>query len=211
MFTASPNEYAKLSDDELLQLSSDRSSLTDEAKLVLEAEMRNRNLTALDVSKHEEFVRRSEQRERRRRNRKLFGNRWTRLSWIETAVMLFWTATGISLISIFYLALPAPYHLPDKWEESAKYVMFSSVFLVAASSELRPKKRFWISLLMSSSAHLFIVHAWIVHFGTFYGKGRRADQWPILLGPLLFLIVYGCVFQLRRKLYGEDDDIESTQ
>lgn len=44
-------EYAKLSDDELMQLASDLPSLTDEAKHALEAEMRNRNLTALDVAK----------------------------------------------------------------------------------------------------------------------------------------------------------------
>ena len=89
-------------------------------------------------------------------------------------------------------------------------MMFSSVFLVAASSELRRKKRFWISLVISSSTHLLIVHGWILRVGTFYGRGRRADQLPILLGPVLFLVVYGCVFLLRRKLHGEENDIEST-
>jgi hypothetical protein len=57
MFTALQHAYAKLGDDELLQLASDRSSLSDEAKLALNTEMHRRTLTAVDVTSHEDFVR----------------------------------------------------------------------------------------------------------------------------------------------------------
>jgi hypothetical protein len=40
MFTELQQQYANLSDDELLRLASERSSLTDEAKVALDAEMR---------------------------------------------------------------------------------------------------------------------------------------------------------------------------
>lgn len=142
--------------------------------------------------KHDNFVKRNEKRERTRRNRN------SRQSLVETAVMGFWTVVGISLISIVYLALPARYHFPDQWEEAAKYVMFSSVFLIASGSEWRRKKGFWILWAISSTAHLVIVHGWIVRFGTLVGRGRRSDEWAILLGPVLFLVVCGFGFFLTQ-------------
>jgi hypothetical protein len=103
MFADFQREYGELSDDELLQVASDRQSLTDDAKSALGAEMRNRNLMATDLAKHQSFVQRSEQRERRRRNRRLFGRRhglraWVRfgLSWLlvmlATALVATWLA-----------------------------------------------------------------------------------------------------------------------
>ena len=56
-------KYRELSDDELLQVASDRQSLTDNAKSALDAEICNRNLTAADLAKHQNFVKRREQRE----------------------------------------------------------------------------------------------------------------------------------------------------
>lgn len=82
MFAEFQHEYAELSDDELLQVASDRQSLTDDAKSALDAEMRNRDLTSVDLVAHQNFVKRSEQRETRRRNRKLFGSRRGSLAWL---------------------------------------------------------------------------------------------------------------------------------
>jgi hypothetical protein len=56
MFTELQQQYANLSDDELLRLASERSSLTDEAKVALDAEMHGRNLTAADIKTHTETV-----------------------------------------------------------------------------------------------------------------------------------------------------------
>ena len=83
MLSEFQHEYAELSDDELLQLASDRQSLTDDAKSALDAEMRNRNLTSADLAKHQDFVKKNEQRETRRRNRKLFGRRRGLLAWVQ--------------------------------------------------------------------------------------------------------------------------------
>ncbi len=88
IFTELQQEYAKLSDDELLHLASAHSFLTDEAKVALDAEMRSRNLTAVDIKNHARFVKKSELRETRRRNRKLFGARVPQKSGVESLVAL---------------------------------------------------------------------------------------------------------------------------
>src|SRR5882762_10744012 len=93
-------EYSERSDDELLLLASDRVSLTTEAAVALDAELRRRNLTESDQAKHQQFVRRNEQREARRRRRKIFGTRTDRRTWVD----LFWALVAIALISFTYLA-----------------------------------------------------------------------------------------------------------
>jgi hypothetical protein len=90
-------EYAELSDDELLQLSADRQSLTDAAKSALDAEMRNRNLTSADLAKYQDFVKKSEQRETRRRNRKLFERRRGLLAWVQFGL---WALVGLSATAL---------------------------------------------------------------------------------------------------------------
>ncbi len=104
MFAQFRHGYAELSNDELLQLASDRQSLTDDAKSALDAEMRNRDLTSADLGAHQNFVKKSKQRETRRRNRRLFGRRrglfawvqfglWTLLILLATALVATWRAT----------------------------------------------------------------------------------------------------------------------
>jgi hypothetical protein len=168
--------------------------------------MRNRGLTHDDQAKHQHLVKRYEQRDRKRRVRKLLGNRRDRDSWVETAVMLFWSALAIALISIAYIALPSRYHFSPDWQEAAEYVMISSVIMVAASFDpWLQRGAFWISLLISSVAHAVIVHNWIVRTGSLDGYGHRgARKLAVLVGPVLFLVVYGCGFLLRRKFYGEE-------
>ncbi len=203
MFTDS-QQYTRLSDDELLQVASERASLTDDAKSGLDAEMRSRNLTVTDVEKHQNFVRKSNHLEVRRRSRKLFGTRRTRQDWVETAVALFWSALVMALISIAYLALPLRYHFSPDWQEAGFYVMFGSVVMVVICGEWRRRTGFWISLLISATAQWLIVHAWIVRVGSLDGTGHRGDRrLAALIGPVLFLIIYGSGYVVRQKVYGE--------
>jgi hypothetical protein len=208
MFTEFEQEYGKLSNEELLQLASDSSSLVDEAKAALDCEMRNRGLTHDDLARHQNLLKRVEQRETRKKVRKL---RRKTDSWVDGVVTLFWSAFGVALIWIGYLALPPRYHFSPDWQEAAGYVMLASVVLVAAGfGPWLRKVAFWISLLISSVTHAFITHGWIVRTGSLDGYGRRAHRdVAILLGPMLFLVVYGCGYFLRRKLRGEEAGIES--
>jgi hypothetical protein len=97
MFADFQQEYRELRDDELLQIASDRQSLTDNAKSALDAEIRNRNLTAADLAKHENFVKRGQQRETARRNRILFGGRRTLMAWVRFTL---WALLGCYAIAL---------------------------------------------------------------------------------------------------------------
>jgi hypothetical protein len=97
MFADFQREYAELNDEELLQVASDRQSLTDTAKSELDAEIRNRNLTAADLAKHQRFVKRSEQLETVRRNKIVFGNRRSLVGWVQFGL---WTLLVISATAI---------------------------------------------------------------------------------------------------------------
>ena len=188
-------EYSARSDDELLLLASDRTSLTTEATTALDAELRRRNLTESDQVKHQQFVKRNEQREARRRRRKIFGTRSDISKWVD----VFWTLLAIALISFTYLALPSRYHMRRDWQEAAVHVMFASVFIAVVGSSWWRKIGFWMSLLLSSAIHIFVVHAWIQRVGSLTrGQGKLA----ILLGFVLFFAVYGFVWLLRRNFYG---------
>jgi hypothetical protein len=189
-------EYSERSDDELLQLASDRSSLTNEAAAALDDELRRRNLSDSDRAKQQQFVKHNERREARRRRRKIFGNGRDRRSWAD----LFGALLAIALISSTYLALPSRYHLKPDWQESAVVVLFPSVFIGVASSVLWRKAAFWASLFISSGIHLVIVHLWMRKVGKLsHNQGELA----IVLGFVLFFVVYGFIWRLRRSLYGE--------
>ena len=190
-------EYFERTDDELLLLASDRDSLTTEAANALDAELSRRNLTESDQAKHEQFVKRNEQRDEKRRRRRIFGTRRDRRSWVD----LFWALIAIALISFTYLALPSRYHMKPDWQEAAVDVMFASVFIAAPSSVWERKITFWMSLAISSAIHLVVVHAWIQRVGNLSsGRGKLA----VLLGFVLFFAVYAFVWVLRRNFYGEE-------
>lgn len=190
-------EYSERSNDELLQLASDRSSLTDEAAAALNDELRRRNLTESDQTKHQQFVRRRERREATRRRRKIFGTRSDRSKWID----VFWTFLAIALISSAYIALPNRYHMKPDWQEAAFHVMFASVFIAVVGRSWSRRTSFWMSLVLSSAIHIVVVHAWLLRVGHFStGQGELA----IMLGWVLFVAIYGVVWLLRRNLYGEE-------
>lgn len=190
-------EYSERSDDELLQLTSDRSSLTNEAAVALDDELRRRTLTESDRTEHQQFVRRKERREATRRRRKIFGRRSDRSKWVD----LLWTLLAIALISSAYVALPNRYHMKPDWQEAAVHVMFASVFITVVGRSWWRKIGFWMSLVLSSAIHMLVVHAWIQRVGSLSrGQGKLA----ILLGCVLFFVIYGFVWLLRRNLYGEE-------
>jgi hypothetical protein len=192
-------EYSERSDDELLQLASDRVSLTTEAATALDAELHRRNLTESDQAKHQQFVKRNEHRESTRRRRRIFGTRRDRRSWVD----LFWALMAMAVISSTYLVLPSRYHMKPDWQEAAVDVMFASVFIAVASSPWWRRITFWMSLVISSTIHLVAVHAWIQRVGNL---GRGQGKLAVLLGFVLFFVVYGFVWLLRRNLYGNEVD-----
>jgi len=190
-------EYSERSDDELLLLACDRASLTTEAATALDAELCRRHLTKSDQVRHQQFVKRNEQRETTKRRRRIFGSRRDRGAWLD----LFWAILGMALISFTYLALPSRYHMKPDRQEAAVHVMFASVFIAVVGRSCWRQIGFWMSLILSSAIHLFVVHAWIQRVGNL---SRVQGKLAILLGFVLFFAVYGFVFLLRQNFYGSE-------
>jgi hypothetical protein len=173
----------------------------------MDCEMRNRGLTNDDLGKHQNLLKESELRETRKRARKL---RRKTASWVDGVVTLFWSAFGFALIWIAYLAVPPRYHFSPDWQEAAGYAMFAAFLVAASFGRWLKKVTFWLSLLISSVTHACSVHAWIVRTGSLDGRRGPGDV-AILLGLVLFLVVYGSGSFLRRKLHGGESGIERGQ
>ena len=187
-------EYAQRSDDELLLLASDRASLTSEASAALDAELGRRNLTQSDQRKYQHFVHRSEQREAKKRLRKLVGTPQERGGWLD----VFWALFAMSVIAAAYLALPERFQLKPDWQGAAVNMMFASVFIAVSCRFWWRKVAFWFSLIISSGIHLVVVRAWILRVGSL---GRSQGQLAVLLGFALFFAVW----ILGRSLYGDEN------
>jgi hypothetical protein len=97
-------EYAELNDDGLLHLATERQSLTDDARVALDSEMRNRSLTPTDLAKQESFEKRSEERESIILKRKLFGSRRSLLDWVRFVLCFLLLFAAAALVA---LRLPA--------------------------------------------------------------------------------------------------------
>ena len=194
MLTNFSTEYAQRSDDELLELATQRHSLTQEAVTALESELRRRNLTESDRVEHQKFVKHQERREYRGHRRKIFGKR--QFSWRE--LLSGFVALGV--IAWAYFSLPKAYHLKPDWEEAAVCAVIASVFVIVGWRSLWGNITFWIALILSASIQLAVVHAWVLRTGRL---NRSADKLATLFGFVLFFAIYGCFKLLRRSFYGE--------
>ena len=190
-------EYSQLSDGELLHLASDLESLTTEAATALEAELQRRHLTESDRVQYEKFVERTENREARRRRRRLFGTRKEHTDWFA----VFCSVVVMVLLWLFYVALPSRFHMMADWEKSAPEVMIASVILAAFSRPWWRRISFWFSWMVSSAIHLILVHAWRQRVGDL---SRNQGEMAFFAGFLLFGLVFGLVSLLRRNFYGAE-------
>jgi len=196
MLTNFSAEYAQRSDDELLELATQRHSLTQEAVTALDAELRRRNLTESDRIEHQKFVKHQDWREHKGHRRKLFGKR--QFSWRE--LLSGFVALGV--IAWAYFSLPKPYRLKPDWEEAAVCVVIAFVFVIVGWRSLWGNITFWIALIFSASIQLAIVHVWVQRAGGELSRG--AGKLATFLGFGLFIAVYGLIRLVRRNLYGED-------
>jgi cell division protein FtsW (lipid II flippase) len=189
-------DFSRRSDDELLHLASERRYMTAEGVAALDAELRRRNLTESDRIEYQKFVKRQERREwSRHRSKMPTPGLKKRLGWRDILEAF----ATMALISFTYIELPARYHLQPDWEEAAAMVMISSVVVIFAAASWR-KIAFWISLGISSTVQLAIVHTWTRRIRDLSrGQGRGAA----FLGLILFLVVHGGVRFLQKTVYGK--------
>lgn len=188
--------YSECSDDELLHLATQRHSLTTEAQAALDAELRRRNLTESDRIEHQKFARRQERRENRTTRRWRIPGLKNRMSWRDI-LEAFGT---MAVISFVYVVIPRRYHLNPDWLEAAVMVMITSVLIAFWAISWR-KIAFWVSLGISSTIQLLVVHVWTRRTPDLSRAGGRA---AIFIGLVAFLIVYAIVRFLQRTLYGKE-------
>jgi hypothetical protein len=186
-------EYYGRSDDELLQLATQRHYLTAEAAGALDAELRRRNLTEADRIEHQKFVKRQERRESRTHRRKTIDPFKYQMWWRDILCAF----GAMALISFSYLALPKRYHMASAWELAALCVMIATVLIIAASKNIFwHKSTFWISLAISSTIHLLIAHTWAKRTPLL---SRGAGKGATFFGFFLFLGTYWLIRLLQRK------------
>ena len=106
---------------------------------------------------------------------------------------------AIALISFTYVALPHRYHMKPEWQDAAFIVMITSVLIAFATRRVFwGNSAFWMLLAMSSVIHLAVVHAWTLRAGEL---NRPQGRLAILLGVVLFMVIFGLVRLLRRMFY----------
>jgi len=200
MLTDFATEYSKRSDGELLHLASARHSLVPEAVVALDSELRRRNLTESDRIQYQKSVKRQERREGRRQTN--LRRRWESLGlrWQLNGREILELLAVMAVILVAYFALPSRYHLNPDWQEAALIVMLTSAGLAFIVRSWR-NIAFWISLGVSSTIHLWIIHAWTRRTPDL---SRAAGRGAIFLGLMLFLIVYKIIRFLQRTLYGKE-------
>ena len=194
MLTDFSEEYARRSDDELLQLATQRHQLTEEAVIALDAELHRRKLTECDRVKHQKLVKHQERREYKVHRRKIFGKR--QFSWLE----LLSAFAAMGAIAWAYFSLPKRYQLKPDWEEAAVCVVIASTLVIVGWRPLWREITFWIALILSSATQLAVAHAWVQRAGKL---SRGAGKLATLLGFVLFIAMNACMRLLRRNFYGE--------
>ncbi|HUS18606.1 MAG TPA: hypothetical protein VMZ25_03065 [Terriglobales bacterium] len=199
-------KYGQMKDDEVLALASARSSLTEEAGSALDSELRRRNLTESDQVNYERFVNNANRRESRKLRRKIFGRRVTNDSWVDDLTFIYWSALAMTLIAFAYLALPARYQFVPDWRDAATNMMFVSVPIAVGGFSYWRKLSFWIVLLVSSTLHLLLVHAWIIKVGAFTVGRGGSERWAWFLGVVLFFLVLGISGMFRQRPGNVNDE-----
>jgi hypothetical protein len=189
--------YAELGEEELLQLASERSFLTVEADIALDAELRRRNLTSSDQAKHERFVKRSNQLEEKKRIRKVFGRKEDGKSRLVDWGLAICGVLIIVASFYAYGTLPDDYHFRKDWEESAEHVTWATVMIGIISTFWWRNVAFWLSLLISTCMHLYLLHSWIIRHGGL--SGGRSGELAILLGIVLFIMTFGFLSYIRHQ------------
>jgi len=201
MLTDFAAEYSRRSDGELLHLASARHSLLPEAAAALDSELRRRHLTESDRIEHQKSVKRQERRESRRQTK--LRRRWEGLGlkWQLNGREILELLGVMAVIVVAYFALPSSYHLSPDWQEAAVIVMLTSAGLAFIVRSWR-NIVFWISLGVSSTIHLIVVHAWTRQTPDL---SRAEAKIAFFIGFVLFLVVYGAVRLLRRVFHGGEE------
>jgi hypothetical protein len=148
-----PENYAHLTDDELLMVAASRADLVQEAALAMDSEMARRDLSYQDAHAKKRQVARLEIKEARKRRPSPKGTKY-----FVAQIRGRWLLILLSP-SLLVLLLAFPHLVPEEW---LLPIVDSSLGTVIAISAVQPWLRqttsFWLSLPLSCIVQLFVGH-----------------------------------------------------
>lgn len=190
MGTDFQEQYANISDGELLLIAGDRKDLREEAAFALDAEMAKRGLTLQQARATKRAVAREEIKEARAHRPK------KKSKYFVAQMNLGWFFAGlVGLGLLLFLTLRHPHGLPDEWSEPVAVVYCGALIAcLAVQPWLRRTANFWFSLAVSCIPQFFISH-WLVLHHPAHSRGDSKGAWSLsipagyLVGGALFLML----------------------
>jgi hypothetical protein len=185
-------QYASLSDDELLHIAGDRRDLSEEAALALDAEVARRGLTQEQVraKKRDELrldIEEARAHHPKRKKSKYFVARLN-LRWLFLGLL------GSVLLSFLTLRPHRPVYY---WSEPILVVYTGALIAcLAVQPWVRRTLSFWLGLAISSVPQL-VISRWLTVYHPAHSRAEGKGSWFISI--LAGYAVGGAVFLLLQK------------
>jgi len=193
--TSFQDEYAGLSDQELLIIAGDKENLLDEAALALDAEIKKRGLTY-------------EQGKRLKTEMDLFRTGAPKASKPEKSKYLadkphmFWglPITG-AVVILYWLIVPKQLRLADEWNAPAVVAFLGTAMApFAVRPRLRKQVSFWLAVLLSAAVQLLAAHWLLFRFpNPSRGTGKLIWAGSAFAGYSVGAAVYRLLQNARSK------------
>lgn len=185
-----PQNYAGLSDDELLMTASSRAELVPEAAHALDSEMARRRLSYQEAHAKKRDVARFEIQEAKRYRPSKKGSKYfvPRINGWMMLLVVVGSPLLVIVLMVFHL-------VPEEWFFPILSVCMGALIAVALVQPwLRKTSSFWISLFVSCAVQLMVGYWFSVRFAPqtrseLKGAGFLTILPGYLVGALLFLLL----------------------
>jgi hypothetical protein len=196
-------QYASLSDEELLRVAGDRKDLREEAAFALDAEMAKRGVTYQQAHAQRREVVRQEIKEAR-----AYRPKTKKSKYFASQMNLGWFFTGIvGLVPLMILML-RPHRLLDVWTEPVAATYTGALLACSVVQPwLRRTASFWISLAVSCIPQFFICR-WLSVYHPPHSRGEGKGMW--FLSILAGYVVGGALFLLIQRIKPKEDPEEKV-
>jgi hypothetical protein len=182
--------YAGMSDDELLMTAASRADLVPEAAHVLDSEMAQRRLSYQEAHAKKRDVARLEIQEARRHRSSRKGSKYFVAKANGWMLLLIALGSPLLVIGLMFFHL-----VPEVWFFPILSVCMGALIAIAAVQPwLRQKSSFWISLVVSCAVQLLVGYWLSLHLapqtrGELKGVGVLTIVPGYVVGVLSFLLL----------------------
>lgn len=184
-------QYARLSDDELLHVAGDRRDLLEEAKLALDAEMARRGLTHTQARARKRDDLRLDIKEARAHYTKRNKSKYF-------VAQLNLRAFFIGLAGLLLLMVLNHHRVPEEWSWPLFVVYMSALIAcLAVQPWVRRTLSFWLCLAISFLPQFVVAH-WLAVYHPSHSLG--GEKGSAVLSMLAGYVLGGSLFLLLQKL-----------